>query len=85
MAALIGSASAGRSIAAARRTPRRTRSVMSLAACSASMTAAMAAARRRYRWASCSQVNPMPPCTWMLSCALSTAAGMARVAAIAAV
>ena len=32
-----------------------------------------ASARRRYRWASCSQVNPIPPSTWMQSLALSTA------------
>ena len=43
-----------------------------------------ASARRRYRWASCSQVKPMPPSTWMQSLALSTAASRARAAAAAA-
>ncbi len=41
-------------------------------------------ARRRYRWASCSQVNPMPPCNWMLFCALKIWARMACAAATAA-
>ena len=64
--------------------PARTRSVTSNAAASASTTASSAVARRRYRWASCSQVNPMPPCTWMLSCAHSSAAASASARAIAA-
>ncbi len=33
-------------------------------------------ARRRYRWASCSHVMPMPPSTWMQSLALAFAASM---------
>ena len=57
----------------------------SIAACSASTIASIAVARRRYRCASCSQVNPIPPCTWMLSWALRSAAGTASVAAMAAV
>ena len=43
-----------------------------------------ASARRRYRWASCSQVKPMPPSTWMQSFALSTASSSASAAAAAA-
>ena len=42
-------------------------------------------ARRRYMWASCSHVKPMPPCTCMLRLAHRSAAGPARVAATAAV
>ena len=71
----MGSASGGRSMVRARRVPARTRSVTSRAAASPSTTASSAVARRRYRWASCSQVKPMPPCTWMLSCAHSSAGG----------
>ena len=33
-----------------------------------------ALARLRYRWAGCSQVKPMPPCSWTISSAASTAA-----------
>ena len=41
-------------------------------------------ARRRYRCASCSQVKPMPPSTWMQSLALALAAAMPTLAASAA-
>ena len=41
-------------------------------------------ARRRYRCASCSQVKPMPPSTWMQSLTLALAAAMPTLAASAA-
>ncbi|SHV86993.1 Uncharacterised protein [Mycobacteroides abscessus subsp. abscessus] len=41
-------------------------------------------ARRRYRWASCSQVNPIPPRIWIQSLVLATAASTATAAATAA-
>ena len=84
-ASRIGSASGGRSTERARRTPARVRSVTATAASSASTIAPSAAARRRYRWASCSHVKPIPPCTWMFRLAHRSAAGMASAAAIAAV
>ena len=82
----IGSASGGRSTVLARVTPSRTRSVRSAAACvGLEQRRAATVARRRYRWASCSHVKPMPPCTCMLRLAHRSAAGPARVAATAAV
>ena len=79
----IASASGGRSTERARFTPLRVRSVTATAASSASTIAPRAAARRRYRWASCSHVKPIPPCTWMLRLAQRSAAGIASDAASA--
>ena len=84
-ASRIGSASAGRSIARSRRMPSLTESVTCRAAASASTMAPMAVARLTYRWASCSQVKPIPPCTCVFRFAFWSAAARASVAAMAAV
>ena len=82
----IASASGGRSTGALAATPRAGEvGDARPPRRSASTIDSSAVARRRYRWASCSQVKPMPPCTWMLSLASRSAAGMASVAATAAV
>ncbi len=72
-------------MAFARRTPARVRSVTSVAAASGSRSDRSTVARRRKTCASCSHVNPIPPCTCMCRLAHRSAAGPARVAAIAAV
>ena len=61
------SASGGRSRLCSRVTPAAVSRMTSAAAAAAPNTARASVARRRYRCASCSQVKPMPPCTWMLS------------------
>ena len=66
------------------RVPRAACAVTSSASSGEPSTALSARARRKNRWASCSQVKPMPPCTWMFICALCTAGAKARCAAMAA-
>ena len=81
--ARMASASGGRSSDTSRVVPRAACAVTSSASSGEPSTALRTRARRRNRWASCSQVNPMPPCTWMFIWALSTAGPKARCAAMA--
>ena len=80
----MASASGGSSIALVLVTPRRVRPTRSAAAMRGSRNVSSVVARRIARWASCSQVMAMPPCTWVLRLAHRSAAGAARVAATAA-
>ncbi len=82
--ARIASASAGRSSETSRVVPRAASAVTSSASSGEPSTALSTRARRRKRCASCSQVNPMPPCTWMFICALCTAGAKVSCAAMAA-
>ena len=74
----IASASGGRSRLTSRVVPRAASAVTSSASAGDPRSAWSERARRKKRWASCSQVNPMPPCTWMFICAFSTAGANAR-------
>ncbi len=72
----------GRSVASERRTPRRASSTTSSTKPSDPPSSwRVAVARFRYRWASCSQVKPMPPSSWMQSLADCTAPSVISAAA----